>query len=462
MTHTRTRSRGEKGVAIIMTALCLIPLMIFAAFGVDLASWYSRISYLQKSADAAALAGTVWMPEPRPGPPPSRGQPARRTASTAATAAPGPSRSPSSAARTVTSLRVTSPTQRHRYFSQVFSDGKQRLTRYAEAEYNLPHPAREPAELLRWRRAPRRRPGHHVRGRLAGRRDLLGPATGRRPGGRHARPSAATSGRSPRQGYGRWTNATTYRSGGFSGSPGASYSVRSRPPAGARPTCHRRTTGDRRAHERAVQRVATAARRTVVWAAGYRRLAATAPATPRGGGNRQCTWRHLPSRPTSPPRRPNGPNRRSYMPANRPCRVGYDGSLRLLGPARPAAGRPRARRTAAPSAPGNRLCRWSADDHLHDRHDPAQPDRPDPLPGLLGGDRGPADQRLPGRRLLHPLLPASTTCTSDQNVMYLQPTNADRGFWYVDQDPAGAVGQRGHQRLRRLHASRSQHRRRRR
>ena len=46
-----------------MTSLCLLPLMVFAAFGVDLASWYSRISYLQKSADAAALAGTVWMPE---------------------------------------------------------------------------------------------------------------------------------------------------------------------------------------------------------------------------------------------------------------------------------------------------------------------------------------------------------------------------------------------------------------
>ena len=36
--------------------------MAFAAFGVDLASFYSRASYLQKSADAAALAGTVWMP----------------------------------------------------------------------------------------------------------------------------------------------------------------------------------------------------------------------------------------------------------------------------------------------------------------------------------------------------------------------------------------------------------------
>ena len=63
MPTTRTRSTGEKGVAVVITALCLLPLMIFAAFGVDLASWHSRISYIQKSADAAALAGTVWMPD---------------------------------------------------------------------------------------------------------------------------------------------------------------------------------------------------------------------------------------------------------------------------------------------------------------------------------------------------------------------------------------------------------------
>ena len=61
-TTTRARFRGERGIAVIMTALCLLPLMAFAAFGVDLASFYSRASYLQKSADAAALAGTVWMP----------------------------------------------------------------------------------------------------------------------------------------------------------------------------------------------------------------------------------------------------------------------------------------------------------------------------------------------------------------------------------------------------------------
>ena len=60
MTFTLPRSRDDHGVAVIITALCLIPLMIFAAFGVDIASWYSRASYLQKSADAAALVHADW------------------------------------------------------------------------------------------------------------------------------------------------------------------------------------------------------------------------------------------------------------------------------------------------------------------------------------------------------------------------------------------------------------------
>ena len=119
--------------------------MVFAAFGVDLASWYSRISYLQKSADAAALAGTVWMPnltkvrhgrvrdslrEER-----HRRRRLRAPAASRSTIASGP---------TSTSLRVTvTDTERHRYFSQVFA-GDQRLTRSAEAEYNLPLPLGSP------------------------------------------------------------------------------------------------------------------------------------------------------------------------------------------------------------------------------------------------------------------------------------------------------------------------------
>ncbi|MBI2708640.1 MAG: hypothetical protein HYX34_02970 [Actinobacteria bacterium] len=45
-----------------MVALLLVPLMIFAAFGVDVGSFYLRAAEIQRAADAAALAGVVWMP----------------------------------------------------------------------------------------------------------------------------------------------------------------------------------------------------------------------------------------------------------------------------------------------------------------------------------------------------------------------------------------------------------------
>ena len=57
------RHRRQRGIAVAMVGLLLIPMLIFAAFGVDLASWYARISELQRAADAAALAGAVWMPD---------------------------------------------------------------------------------------------------------------------------------------------------------------------------------------------------------------------------------------------------------------------------------------------------------------------------------------------------------------------------------------------------------------
>ncbi|MDH3683368.1 MAG: Tad domain-containing protein [Acidimicrobiia bacterium] len=46
-----------------MTALLLIPLMIFAALATDVGAWYIRADQTQRAADSAALAGTVWLPD---------------------------------------------------------------------------------------------------------------------------------------------------------------------------------------------------------------------------------------------------------------------------------------------------------------------------------------------------------------------------------------------------------------
>jgi|GEM_PF-1208768 len=52
----------DDGYVLAMTGLLLVPLMIFTAFAVDVGAWYAQGSRLQRAADAAVLAGVVWMP----------------------------------------------------------------------------------------------------------------------------------------------------------------------------------------------------------------------------------------------------------------------------------------------------------------------------------------------------------------------------------------------------------------
>ncbi len=56
---TDQRDDSEAGYIMAMTALLLIPLLIFAAFATDLGSWYVEGQRNQRTADAAALSGVV-------------------------------------------------------------------------------------------------------------------------------------------------------------------------------------------------------------------------------------------------------------------------------------------------------------------------------------------------------------------------------------------------------------------
>src|SRR5581483_708562 len=56
------RYRSESGLVLVWMALMLVVLLGMAGFAVDLGSWYLRSAKLQRAADAAALAGVVWMP----------------------------------------------------------------------------------------------------------------------------------------------------------------------------------------------------------------------------------------------------------------------------------------------------------------------------------------------------------------------------------------------------------------
>lgn len=59
----RSNRAGERGYVMATTALMLIPMLIFAAFAVDVGSWYVEGQKIQRAADAAALAGVVWVPD---------------------------------------------------------------------------------------------------------------------------------------------------------------------------------------------------------------------------------------------------------------------------------------------------------------------------------------------------------------------------------------------------------------
>jgi hypothetical protein len=62
MNGARVRERGDGGYVVPLTALLLVPMLVVAAFAVDVGGWYAQGSRVQRAADAASLAGVVWMP----------------------------------------------------------------------------------------------------------------------------------------------------------------------------------------------------------------------------------------------------------------------------------------------------------------------------------------------------------------------------------------------------------------
>src|SRR5690349_4242481 len=57
----RLRARDDRGYALIMTALLLVPLMVMTAFAVDVGAWYAQSTRIQRAADAASLAGVPYV-----------------------------------------------------------------------------------------------------------------------------------------------------------------------------------------------------------------------------------------------------------------------------------------------------------------------------------------------------------------------------------------------------------------
>ena len=55
--------RDERGYVAVVFALLLSVLVLFASFAINSGGWFSRANQLQRAADAAALAGVVYMPD---------------------------------------------------------------------------------------------------------------------------------------------------------------------------------------------------------------------------------------------------------------------------------------------------------------------------------------------------------------------------------------------------------------
>jgi hypothetical protein len=56
------RSRRDGGYILVKFAMLLVPLLLMAGLSVDVGYWYNLAATFQKAADAAALAGVVWLP----------------------------------------------------------------------------------------------------------------------------------------------------------------------------------------------------------------------------------------------------------------------------------------------------------------------------------------------------------------------------------------------------------------
>ncbi|HMJ75949.1 MAG TPA: pilus assembly protein TadG-related protein, partial [Iamia sp.] len=55
--------RRDHGYVLAKFAILLVPLLLMTGLSVDVGYWYNRAADIQKAADAAALAGVVWLPD---------------------------------------------------------------------------------------------------------------------------------------------------------------------------------------------------------------------------------------------------------------------------------------------------------------------------------------------------------------------------------------------------------------
>jgi hypothetical protein len=408
--HRQTRRRrfsGDDGVAVVLVALMLVPLVLFAAYGVDLAAWHARLTFLQKNADAAATAGVVWMPNLSKATQIATDTLAYNgivsgTDDVFVTVAEG---------ATPTSLRVTvSDHSAARFFSTMIS-GNQQLTRSAEAEYYLPLPLGSPLNYFGGDRTKTQLPDTTVYA-------VDWPT----PAGSASRPTVGPTfpcnvGTSAAQALGRWTSATVFDSAGYTAGASqcqwtavgtATSGTTSVPPPDyttrtpVTQPCRVRTDG-----------VSTS---TVLgrWASNVYTAGTT-------GTEAMCSFTNYTTTASTVPS-----FSATTAPLNRPCNVGYEASYGRW----PTTGAfvASAIFTAADTA-GNRLCRWNAS--ISSTVVPgANPIDAARSPGFWAQVEGPGTVAAYGDAF-------STRCTTSLYCSTAQSSqHRSTGYWYVITMPA--------------------------
>ncbi len=147
--------RNDDGYVAAMTSLLMVPLMVFAAFAVDIGAWYVRGQQAQVAADAASLAGVALLPDfneakqvaldtaARNG---YLDQPGCDGTAAACTPTSFPQVVVEQLASTV--LEVTIFTEAEVYLGQVVLDDEIDVTRFAVAESLPPVPMGNPSSTL--------------------------------------------------------------------------------------------------------------------------------------------------------------------------------------------------------------------------------------------------------------------------------------------------------------------------
>jgi Flp pilus assembly protein TadG len=400
------RATRDRGVAVVLVAVMLFPLLLFAAYGVDLAAWHSRVTYLQKAADAAATAGAVWMPN-------------LSKATLVANESLDQNKIVSgvggmvvtiSEGVTATSLRVTvSDHSADRYLSSVVN-GRRVLTRSAEAEYFLPLPLGSPLNYFG---------GDRSKTQLADTTSYV--VSWPTPPMGASRPTVGPTypcnvGTSSAQVLGRWTSATVYDSAGYTGSTQCQWTAVGSAGAGTTAVPPPDHTTRTPTTQPCLVRANGSATGTVQgrWNANVYTPGTT-------GTNAMCTFTTYTTTASTVPS-----FSATTAPLNRPCNVGYEAAHGKW----PTTGAflPDSIYTAADTA-GNRLCRW------HPAISTVVTAGANPIavtrnPGFWAQVEGPGTVGALGDAF-SARCTTTLSCATQQSVQY-----RDTGYWYVIKMPA--------------------------